>query len=182
MTNDVLDAEAHFNPEALDSKTRIKISDAIIEVNDHLKKVKFGQYLLLALAGLSLLVPLLTLFMADQVPPNLMYSTLIGIAIIAVPFLAFGILYPKNPLLFLLLGLIAYIVFQILTVVLLGKGIADGYAWKIAILTGFIYSLYSESKWKENLNKLHELGYPSSVIREAQKKLTPIPRLRRKRK
>lgn len=49
MDDEILDVD-QMNPDAWDSKKRVAVSDAIIEVNDHLRKVKLGRYLMICLA------------------------------------------------------------------------------------------------------------------------------------
>jgi len=182
MNDDILDTQALFNPDNLDSKTRIKISDAIIEVNDQVKKVRWGRYFLFSLAAFNFFLPVLSLLTSDEVPPQILYTTIAGVAIVVLPFIVFGILYPKKPLLFLILGLLVYLAFEILASVFLGVGILDGYQAKVATITFIGFAIYSVFLWKSNLNKLLKLGYPTSVVAEAQKKLKPIPRLKKRKK
>lgn len=182
MNDDILDTQAHFNADNLDSKTRIKISDAIIEVNDQLKKVKFGRYLLFGLAVINFFIPLLSLITSDNITPDVLYGSALILGIVVLPFVIFGILYPRNPLIFLSLGLAVYLVFLVLGSMLTGGGVANGFAWKAGTLTAFGVTLYGVSVWKRNLLQLKELGYPASSVAEAQKKLKPIPRLKKRKK
>ena len=162
-------------------KKRIAISDAIIEVNDHLKKVLFGRYLLFGLAGLNLLLIALEYFTTDLITPDLLAGIAFLTVLFVIPFLAFGAFYPKKPLLFLILGLLLYLSGLLLTAYILGVSLFQGYAWKVAILSAFGFSWYSISQWNANLMKLRELGYPGSVIAEARRKLKPIARLKKRK-
>ncbi|MEM6772506.1 MAG: hypothetical protein AAF597_18155 [Bacteroidota bacterium] len=182
MTNDLLDDDHLSNPDSWDSKTRIKISDAIIEVNDHVKKVKNGRWGLVILAVLNILGAIYLYFSGglDEAPeliPFIMGATLVLLA----PYVLGAIFYNKNPMLWLIAGLSVYILSVILNSVG-GEGVINGFVWKILIIVSFCYEIYSASEWKKNLNKLRELGYSRSAVESARKNLTPIPRLRRKPK
>jgi hypothetical protein len=180
MQNEILDAN-HHNLDTWDSKKRVAVSDAIIEVNDNVKKVNNGRYLLFAMAALNLFLPILILFTSDTMQEETLYVTAGVVILVAIPYLALALFYPRNPKLFLILGLVFYVVSQTLSVALLGGSALQGFIWKIGVLVAFLYSLFGVSNWKRNLDKLRELGYPSSALAEARKGLKPLPRLRKRK-
>lgn len=182
MNDNVLDSSHLSDPDSWDSKTRIKISDAIIEVNDHVKKVVYGKYILVALILFSLTgltIELITLVGSDSsayIPMLLVFS---GIYIL--PFFLGVVFYTRNPRLWLIIGLVMYVL-SILLGAMVGISPIQGFLWKIATIVGLCFGLYSAVEWTKNLKKLQALGFSRDKIDRARQDLTPIPRIKRKAK
>ncbi len=180
--DNILDSNHLSDPDSWDSRTRIQISDAIIEVNDHVKKVVYGKYILVALLLFSLVglgIELISIMGTDASDYLLFLLIFSGIYIL--PFFLGVVFYARNPRLWLVIGLVMYIL-SVLLGALAGINPAQGFLWKIATIVGLSFGLYSAAEWTKNLKKLQALGFPRDQLEVARKELSPLRRIKRKAK
>ncbi len=181
-----------MNPDAWDSKKRIAASDAIIEVNDNLRKMLMGHWVLIGIVLFNIFALYVTYNSIYESIGSGVDTTVVSGSIKVVlttgiftllPFVLLAAAFRKKPVLCLALALGLYLLGQILTLFTAGGwAVAQGYGVKAAIITALAVPLYCGIRWRQSLNKLLEIGYPSSSIENAKKQLKPLPRLRKKKK
>jgi len=176
---DILDDAPEAINQNWDPKERVRLNDAIIEANDNLKKVTAGRYLLFGLAVINLLMITIEYFSAEALTPDMIAGYIAVIVVVVLPYGLFGVLYPRKPLLFLILGLVLYLIFLVLGSLMLGQSLVQGFLWKAVKLSLFGFGIQGIVQWNKYLNKLKGLGFPAKTIEEAKRKLLPINRLRK---
>ncbi len=197
MEDEILDTN-QMNPDAWDSKKRIAVSDAIIEVNDNLRRMLMGHWVLIGLVLFNIFALYVTYnTIYEGIAPNngSAYGTdpavvagaikivLITAVFTLLPFLILSVIFRKKPVLCLGLALGFYLAGQVFTLFSAGGwAVAQGYGVKAAIITALAVPLYCGIRWQKSLKSLREIGYSSSLIKNARKKLKPLPRLRKKKK
>lgn len=171
---DLLDQEFIGATHDDDPKTILRINELKLEFNDSIKKVKQGRFVIFALVLLTLVSAILGWFSNpyDATKGEILIEGFIFLGLYA----AFGFFLPKNPTLYLALGLSVYILYQVLVAFVDPSTIFSGLLIKIIVLVGLIRGLLGAREVLEYGGQLNKLGVTRQSITAAQQSLKPIPR------
>lgn len=171
--DDLLDEGLLRNPTPeWDQKTITRINDIKIDINDHLKKMKQGRIVLWALAGLSCVGIFLSSYfnLADASP---MEIALEG-AVLMVLYIGAALMFKSRPVLALSIGLGIYVVYQLLTAMVLPESLIRGILIKVVILYGLGRAISSASELKGLVERLRKYGVPREELDKLMTTLEPI--------
>lgn len=178
MNDTLLDDQYGSDPADWDGKTRIAAGDAITEINSHGSNLRKFRWAMIALLLVNIFLSLVTVAYVAGYSSSLIVALLLVLLILA-PIILAVIFFNRNPVLWLAIAGGGYLLTLAIEAYL---GLAQqGWIGKLFILTAFGYGIYAALEWRKNINILRKLDYPRQQLAEAERKLTGLPRLPKKR-